>query len=273
MISTVPSSKKLFVLYFFCFVKYFTFGCPCNVTFVKISLYSCYVLTKLLDFNFARSLMQNTPFTIDQVRPIRDGMTISRPAHLGDSLPVTWFSMGAGTSITPEYYDCTTLYLGSPLPGTFILGKEARQVPLGPNELLLVPPATLCGTTAPSGMIYTEIILKKENYTMNDMIKAGTPTNLADLISYEEGSIANLDIVHADNMKYVLMAFDEGTGLTPHRAPGNAILTALEGTAIIGYEGTDYELKAGESFRFDKEGLHSVTPQGRFKMSLLLVLE
>ena len=34
-----------------------------------------------------------------------------------------------------------------------------------------------------------------------------------------------------------------------------------------------YELNAGESFRFDKNGLHSVTAQGKFKMSLLLVLE
>lgn len=108
---------------------------------------------------------------------------------------------------------------------------------------------------------------------MNSLIKAGHPTALKDLISYEEGSIANLDVVHADNMKFVLMAFDEGTGLTPHRAPGNAILTALEGKAIIGYEGRDYELNAGESFRFDKNGLHNVTPQGKFKMSLLLVLE
>lgn len=86
---------------------------------------------------------------------------------------------------------------------------------------------------------------------MNSLIKAGHPTALKDLISYEEGSIANLDVVHADN----------------------AILTALEGKAIIGYEGRDYELNAGESFRFDKNGLHSVTPQGKFKMSLLLVLE
>lgn len=108
---------------------------------------------------------------------------------------------------------------------------------------------------------------------MNSLIKAGHPTALKDLISYEKGSIANLDVVHADNMKFVLMAFDEGTGLTQHRAPGNAILTALEGKAIIGYEGRDYELNAGESFRFDKNGLHSVTPQGKFKMSLLLVLE
>ena len=145
--------------------------------------------------------MFNQPFTPSQVRPIRPAMTVSRPAQLGQEVPVTWFSLGAGTSITPEFYDCTTLYLGG------------------------------------------------------------------------EGSIANLDLAHTDNMKFVLMAFDEGTGLTPHRAPGNAILTALEGKAIIGYEGQDYELTAGQSFRFDKNGLHSVTAQGKFKMSLLLVLE
>ena len=218
--------------------------------------------------------MNNTPFTLAQVRPIRPAMTISRPAHLGAEVPVTWFSMGAGTSITPESYDCTTLYLGGEGSGSFVLGADAHHVPLTPGELLVLPPKTLCGSLADSdGMIYTEIILKKEQFTMNSIIKAGQPTELKNLISYEEGSIANLDIVHADNMKFVLMAFDEGTGLTPHRAPGNAILTALEGKAIIGYEGKDYELNAGESFRFDKNGLHSVTPQGKFKMSLLLVIE
>ena len=108
---------------------------------------------------------------------------------------------------------------------------------------------------------------------MNDRVKTKEVLNLKELISYEEGSIANVDIVHNDTMKFVLMAFDEGTGLTPHRAPGNAILTALEGTAVSGYEGTDYTLNAGESFRFEKNGLHSVTAKGRFKMSLLLVLE
>ena len=48
------------------------------------------------------------PFTLSQLRPIREAMTVSRPAKLGESVPVTWFSLGSGTSITPEYYDCTT---------------------------------------------------------------------------------------------------------------------------------------------------------------------
>ena len=35
----------------------------------------------------------------------------------------------------------------------------------------------------------------------------------------------------------------------------------------------NYELNTGESFCLDKNGLYGVTAQGRFKMSLLLVLE
>lgn len=56
--------------------------------------------------------MEHQPFTIAQMRPIRDYMTVSRPANLGKEVPVTWFSLGAGTTITPESYDCTTLYGG-----------------------------------------------------------------------------------------------------------------------------------------------------------------
>lgn len=57
--------------------------------------------------------MEHQPFTIAQMRPIRDCMTVSRPANLGKEVPVTWFSLGAGTTITPESYDCTTLYVGA----------------------------------------------------------------------------------------------------------------------------------------------------------------
>ena len=165
-----------------------------------------------------------------------------------------------------------TLYLCAEGRGEFLLGEGAQNVPLLPGELLIVPGKTLCGVQSPEGVIYTEIIAEKE-ITMNNAIQAGEALKLANLIAYEEGSITNMDVVHNDKMKFVLMAFDKGTGLSAHRAPGNAIITVLEGKAIIGYEGKDHPLSAGESFRFDKNGLHSVTADGQFKMALLLVLE
>ncbi len=214
----------------------------------------------------------NQVFTIENMRPIRTGMTVSRDSKLGTANKVTYFSMGEDTSISQESYDRMTMYIGAAGCGTFVLGDEQKEVSMGPDMALIVPQKTLCGMQTSEGLVYTEIILKKEN-TMNANVKTNEVFALKDLISYEEGSIANMDVVSNDTMKYVLMAFDEGTGLTPHRAPGNAIVFALEGKATIGYEGKDYELSAGECFRFEKNGLHSVTANGRFKMALLLVLE
>ena len=214
----------------------------------------------------------NQIFTIENMRSIRTGMTVSRDSKLGTANKVTYFSMGEDTSISQESYDRMTMYIGAAGRGIFVLGDEQKEVSMGPDMALIVPQETLCGMQTSEGLVYTEIILKKEN-TMNANVKTNEVFALKDLISYEEGSIANMDVVSNDTMKYVLMAFDEGTGLTPHRAPGNAIVFALEGKATIGYEGKDYELSAGECFRFEKNGLHSVTANGRFKMALLLVLE
>lgn len=214
----------------------------------------------------------NEVFTIEQLRPIRNNMTVSRDSRLGNVNKVTYFSMGDSTSISQESYDRTTLYIGASGTGEFIVGESQTKLSLKPDSAIIIPPKTLCGMQTDNGLVYTEVIFEKET-TMNDIVKTNEVFALKDLISYEEGSIANRDVVSNPTMKYVLMAFDEGTGLTPHRAPGNAIVFALEGKATIGYEGKDYELSEGECFRFEKNGLHSVTANGKFKMALLLVLE
>lgn len=213
-------------------------------------------------------------FTVEQLRPIKDGMTISRDAKMGQTTAVTFFSLGNDTSISQERYDVTSIYIGAKGTADFLIGDQVKKEPVSDGDCLIIPGGTLCGVETATGTVYTEIIIKKENdVQMNNIVKSGEVMKLKDLISYEEGSIANLDVVSNVTMKFVLMAFDEGTGLTPHRAPGNAIIFALEGKATIGYEGKDYTLSAGENFRFDKNGLHSVTAQGKFKMALLLVLE
>ena len=211
-------------------------------------------------------------FTVAEVRPARDGMTISRDAGLSSENTVTFFALGAGTSISRERYDMTSMYIGASGEAVFLTGDDAEQQSFSDGDMLIVPGGTLCGVESGSGAVYTEIIIKKE-INMNNLVKAGEVMKLKDLIQYEEGSISNLDVVSNPTMKFVLMAFDEGTGLQPHRAPGNAIIFALEGKAVIGYEGKDYTISAGENFRFEKNGLHSVTADGKFKMALLLVIE
>jgi quercetin dioxygenase-like cupin family protein len=128
------------------------------------------------------------------------------------------------------------------------------------------------GMRTSAGAVYTEIQVRKDDI-MNEAVRAGEVFRLAQLVPYAEGRIVNMDVVHNDKMKFVVMAFDEGTGLSEHAAPGEAIIFALEGEGVIGYEGQEHPIRAGENFHFAKEGLHSVKATKRFKMALLLTLE
>lgn len=71
--------------------------------------------------------MSEGVFTIAAKRPIREEMTISRNTGLGTSNSATWFSLGAGTSITPESYDTMSIYIGAAGTGTFLIGEQPKQ--------------------------------------------------------------------------------------------------------------------------------------------------
>ena len=122
------------------------------------------------------------------------------------------------------------------------------------------------------GAVYTEVSIRRSDI-MNEAIKAGEVFRLAEIVPYQDGKIVNMDVVHNDKMKFVIMAFDAGTELSEHAAPGEALIFVLDGEGVIGYEGKEHPIKAGENFRFAKAGIHSVKAAKRFKMALLLTLE
>ena len=201
---------------------------------------------------------------------IKDELTISTKLGLSDA-PITYFRLGSGTDISKESYDCPVVYIGTDGSGSFHLNED-DDVKMSENDMLYVAPKTLCGMSAGKGggLAYIEILLEKE-INMNSALKAGEVTKLKNLLDYEKGSITNLDLIGQDNLKFMIMAFDEGCYLSEHRAPGEAIVFALEGKGIINYEGTDFEVNEGDNFKFDKNAIHSVKAVGRFKMALLLV--
>ena len=107
---------------------------------------------------------------------------------------------------------------------------------------------------------------------MNGIINAGQVFSLKDLVPWQEGRIVNMDILRSGQTKLALMAFDAGTGLSPHAAPGDALIFALEGEGIIGYEGKEHLLRAGENFCFAASGQHWIKAEKPFKTALLLSL-
>ena len=51
------------------------------------------------------------------------------------------------------------------------------------------------------------------------------------------------------------------------------MIFALDGEGVIGYEGKEHVIHAGENFRFARGGKHYVRADKRFKMALFLTLE
>lgn len=198
------------------------------------------------------------------------GCTVSDLIKRSDPI-VTAFALAAGTDISAEIYSYHKLIYVNDGEMT-VYGREMEEKSLKTGDAILLPVNTPVGMRSDVSCIYTETEIRRYDF-MNDVIKPGEVFALADLVPYQAGRIVNMDIVKNDSMKFVVMAFDEGTGLSEHAAPGDALVFALDGEGVIRYEGEDHPIKAGENFRFARGGKHAVKANGRFKMALLLGLE
>ena len=76
-------------------------------------------------------------FTVEQLRPIKDGMTISRDAKMGQTTAVTFFSLGKDTSISQERYDVTSIYIGAKGTADFLIGDQAKKEPVSGGDCLI----------------------------------------------------------------------------------------------------------------------------------------
>ena len=197
------------------------------------------------------------------------GCTVSEALSAGAN-PVVVFSLAENTDISAEMHPFEKLIIPAAGRLQVQFGDESREV--GAGEAILTPADVPVGIRAEENAVYTEIAVKKED-KMNKRIKAGEVFRLAELVPYQEGRIVNMDLVHSDAMKFVVMAFDEGTGLAEHAAPGEALIFALDGEGVIVYEGEEHRIKAGENFHFAKGGRHAVRADQKFKMALLLTLD
>lgn len=209
-------------------------------------------------------------FSIGKDNPAVPGCTISKEIYGGEN-SITYFSLAKNTDISAEihpYYKLIIVAEGS----LEVYGKDKFLQKLQVGESILTLTNIPMGMRTAEGSVYTEASVRKESI-MNEKIKAGEVFKLKDLVPYAEGKIVNMDVVHNEKMKFVVMAFDEGTGLSEHAAPGEAIIFALDGEAVISYEGKDHVVCVGENFHFAKGGLHSVKATKKFKMALLLTLE
>lgn len=97
------------------------------------------------------------------------------------------------------------------------------------------------------------------------------PVALADLVSYQAGSVVSQTLVKARTGTVTVFAFDVGEGLSEHRAPFDALLFMVEGRAIVRIGSTDHAMSGGQILRLPAGVPHAVEAVDRFKMLLTMI--
>jgi quercetin dioxygenase-like cupin family protein len=94
---------------------------------------------------------------------------------------------------------------------------------------------------------------------------------MAELVSYQDGSVVSHQITKAEAGNVTLFAFDKGQELSEHTAPFDALVHVLDGETEIRISGKPFHLKTGDAIIMPAEEPHAVRATQRFKMLLTMI--
>lgn len=208
---------------------------------------------------------KNGIFSYKELLPIKAGHTLSLNLSNDADKNIYLFGLAKGTDISEELYDNRSLYIN--LDGSIRIGDHK----LVKDQAIFSGDLNSYAIFADEDSYLLEISYNKKEDKMLKLENMGQIFSLKDVITYLDGGISNYDVFSRDDLKIVLMAFDAGEGLTPHTAPGDALIFAMEGEADMEVGDETHRIKAGEQIVFPKGVRHNVTALTKFKMALILV--
>ena len=95
--------------------------------------------------------------------------------------------------------------------------------------------------------------------------------HLAELVTYQEGSVVSRQITKADAGNVTLFAFDKDQELSEHTAPFDALVHILDGSAEIRISGKAYNLETGDAIIMPANEPHALRATSPFKMLLTMI--
>lgn len=208
------------------------------------------------------------PFSLKESVSCRRYQVCSRSLCSVPGVALTLLAFDAGEGVSAEEYSGDTLY--TVLDGRCTIGG----ITLGAGESAVFPTGELHSLSCTEQFRIMQITAgRKGEKTMKliDHIPHKEAISLKDQIDYEPGQVASMTLTNQPQIGMTLFAFDEGTKIASHAAPGDAMPTILEGEAEITISGEAHIVKAGESIVMPAGEPHSLRALTRFKMLLVLV--
>jgi quercetin dioxygenase-like cupin family protein len=99
----------------------------------------------------------------------------------------------------------------------------------------------------------------------------GKALDLAGLVGYQQGSVVSRTIIDKPVGSVTLFAFDQGSGLSEHTAPYDALVLVAEGEAEVSISGQPHAVRQGEFIIMPANQPHALRAVTRFKMLLVMV--
>ncbi|RPJ28848.1 MAG: cupin domain-containing protein [Chloroflexi bacterium] len=94
---------------------------------------------------------------------------------------------------------------------------------------------------------------------------------IAELVSYQDGSVVSRQITKADAGNVTLFAFDKDQELSEHTAPFDALVHVLDGRAEVRISGKAFNLETGEAIVMPANEPHALKALTHFKMLLTMI--
>ena len=95
--------------------------------------------------------------------------------------------------------------------------------------------------------------------------------HLAELVSYQDGSVVSRQITKASAGNVTLFAFDQDQELSEHTAPFDALAHILDGSAEIKISGKAFQLGSGDAIIMPANEPHALKALSPFKMLLTMI--
>ncbi len=105
----------------------------------------------------------------------------------------------------------------------------------------------------------------------NEETAKGTPFDLAQSVTYADGSVVSKTLLKKETGNITLFAFDVGQGLSEHTAPFDAAVLILDGEAEITIGGQSRHAAAGQLLIMPANIPHALQARKRFKMLLVMI--
>ena len=96
-------------------------------------------------------------------------------------------------------------------------------------------------------------------------------SKLVNLADYQENSVVSKTIINKEGGTVTFFAFDEGQGLSEHKAPFDALVYLVNGEAEVTISKVPLRLKKGEMVVMPANKPHSLKAIKKFKMVLVMI--